>query len=251
MHMSCSHFEEMSSNLEPGAPRFRDKIIKSADTQARLGVRSHDFPDFTAGRETPGELFLKKATAFRPEIFGADVRGARAANGPAETCRPQTGDRGNVSTADEGSTPIRRLLHQVQQVIAAMEGVAPEVDREMERAVGLLALGLAQIMVKHTAEASPDVVLNSLTKALQLAKGREIRRIRLNPEDLEPASASREHLSGLVEHFEDLRLETDAGLTRGGCVVETDYGTIDATPENQFRVLMDAFRSVMGSARSG
>ncbi len=230
---------------------MRDKIIKSADTHARLEMRSHEFPDFTTGNDTPGELLLKKTNEFTPEIFSADQVAAAYSKEHAVSSESPDGTQGNASPAEDGSTSIRYLLTQVQRAILAMEAVARDVDREMERAVGLLALGLAEIMVKHTAETNPEVVLASLSRALQKGQGQVIRKIRLNPADMEQAAASREKLSGLVEHMEDLRLETDAAFSRGGCVVETDYGTIDATPENQFQVLMDAFRPFTGSTRSG
>lgn len=227
---------------------MRDKIIKSSDTHARLKVRSHDFPDFTAGHDAPGELFFKKNHEFKPESFSTDPVAAAYPKEPSVLSASPAGAQDKASSIKDKNASIRHLLRQVQQAIVAMETVAGDVDRQMERTVGLLALGLAEIMVNHAAETNPYVVLGSLSRALQKGQGQAIRKVWLNPADMEQTAASTEKLSGLVEHMEDLRLETDAALSRGGCVVETDYGTIDATPENQFRVLMETFRSVMGSA---
>ena len=226
---------------------MRDKIIKSADTHARLKVRAHDFPDFTAGHEASGGLFFNETHEFKPEIFSTDKPAEVFQKEPSVSSASPSGTQGAAS-ADDGSTSIRHLLRQVQQAIVAMETVAGDVDRQMERTVGLLALGLAEIMINHATQTNPDVVLGSLSKALQKGQGQAIRKIRLNPADMKQTTASRKKLSNLVEHMDDLRLEPDAALSRGGCVVETDYGTIDATPDNQFRVLMETFRSAIGSA---
>jgi len=238
LQIGCNHFEEISPSVESGAPRFRDRIIKSADTHARLAVRSHDFPDFTAGHDAQGDLVFKKASSFHPNVFDTGQRGPDAYGS-------HTGNPERPSPTEDRSEPIRRLLSQVQQAIASMEGIAREVDREMERTVGLLALGLAEIMINNTAETTPDVLLGNLSRALQKGQGQEIRKIRLNPADMDPATASRTRLSGLVEHIEDIRLETDVTLSRGGCVVETDCGVIDATSGNQVQVLADAFQAIM------
>jgi flagellar biosynthesis/type III secretory pathway protein FliH len=227
---------------------MRDKIIKSADIHARLKVRSHDFPDFTAGHDAPGGLFFKKNQEFKPEIFSTDKPAEVFQKEPSVSSATPSGNREKAASADDGNASIRHLLRQVQQAIVAMETVAGDVDRQMERTVGLLALGLAEIMINHAAETNPDVVLGSLSKALQKGQGQAIRKIRLNPADMEQTTASRKKLSNLVEHMDDLRLEPDAALSRGGCLVETDYGTIDATPDNQFRVLMETFRSAIGTA---
>ena len=227
---------------------MRDKIIKSADTHARLKVKSHDFPDFTADHDTPGGLFFKKTHEFKPETFSTDKHAEAFPKEPSVLSASPSETQEKASSAEDGKASIRHLLRQVQQAIVAMETVAGDVDRQMERTVGLLALGLAEIMINHATETNPDVVLGSLSKALQKGQGQAIRKIRLNPADMEQTAASKKKLSNLVEHMEDLRLEPDAALSRGGCVVETDYGTIDATPDNQFRVLMETFRSAIGSA---
>jgi len=247
MPLVCEYIAEMPSNMETGTIPFRDRIIKSADTHARLNVKSHDFPDFTADYDTQGELIFKKATVFKPDAFDADPAAAGQNKKPSGAYASQGEGQGGASLAENKNLAIRRLLNQVQQAIVSMEGIAREVDREMERTVGLLALGLAEIMVNHTAESSPDVLIGSLTGALQKGQGQTIRKIQLHPADIDSAAPSREYLSSLVERMQDFRLEPDVTLSRGGCVVETDCGIIDATSANQFRVLMDAFKSVLPS----
>lgn len=251
MQLACNHCKALTSNPESGALHFCDKIIKSTDTRGRRDVRSHDFPDVTPGQDTPGELPFKRVAAFKPAAFYANQDAAGSAKGFSVSHASRTGIKGQAAAAAEDGTPIRHLLHLVQQAIVSMEGVARELDYEMERAVGLLALGLAEIMVNHTTETTPDVVLSNLSRALQKGQGQTIRKIRVNPVDMKPAAANGDSLSGLVGPMQDLPLKGDAALFRGGCVIETDYGTIDATPGNQLRVLLDAFRSIIGSSRSG
>jgi len=248
--MSCSHLEEISSAPESGRLRLCDRIIKPGDIHTWLDIKSHDFPDFTAERDTAGGLVSNNADAFKPETFCTGQDAAARKTGFSESCASPTETRGGSASAGESTEPIRLLLKQVQQAIVAMESAARDVDREMERTVGLLALGLAEIMVNHTVETNPGVILKSLAKALQRGQGREIRKIRMNPVDMEQTDTSRHNVSGLVEPYEDMRLEADAALARGGCLVETDYGTVDVTPENQFQVLIEAFRSAADATRS-
>jgi flagellar biosynthesis/type III secretory pathway protein FliH len=249
LQLARNHCEAVTPSLESGAPHFCDKIIKSTDTRGRRKVRSHDFPDFTPGQDTPGELPFKRMADFTPAAFYTNQDAAGSAKGPSASHASRAGIQGQAAAGD--GTPMRHLLHLVQQALVSMEGAAEELDHAMERAVGLLALRLAEIMVNHTTETTSDVVLSNLSRALQKGQGQTIRKIRVNPVDMKPVAANRDSLSGLVGHMQDLPLKGDAALFRGGCVIETDYGTIDATPENQFRVLRDAFRSVIGSLRSG
>ena len=47
-------------------------------------------------------------------------------------------------------------------------------------------------------------------------------------------------------HVEDLQLEMDPAIDRGSCLIETKFGVVDATYENQFRLLLENFHSVVG-----
>ena len=227
-----------------GGAHLCHKIIKPADTHARSKMASHSFPEFTTGQDTTGDVFLKKAATFKADVFLSGQGIAGHPRPSEELSGFDSGSPAETPTAEDENASVRPLLDQVRRTVAAMEKMIGNVEREMERAVGLLALGLAENMVNHTADSHPEVVMDSLARALKRGQGQEIRSIRLNPADIELVSVSKEYLSGLVDHFDGLRLEKDAALTRGGCVVETDCGTIDATPENQFRVLEKTFASV-------
>ena len=67
--------------------------------------------------------------------------------------------------------------------------------------------------------------------------------IKLNPADLELlADIKPQLLSGLPEAGR-AAFEADEGIARGGCLIETDGGEVDARIERQFQVVEEAFRA--------
>lgn len=102
-----------------------------------------------------------------------------------------------------------------------------------------LAFHIAQRLVGHAIEVRPEVVLDMVGKALVMARGRRQIVVKVNPEDYAQVETNRHEyardLDGVPVYF-----EADPGLERGGCVIETEGGRIDARLQTQLDVLREA-----------
>ena len=58
-------------------------------------------------------------------------------------------------------------------------------------------------------------------------------RIRVNAEDLQTVRGNREELLTLVDNIRHVEIIEDRRVGAGGCIVETDAGSIDARLETQ------------------
>ena len=86
-----------------------------------------------------------------------------------------------------------------------------------------------------------DVILGVLREAVKNVLDRDRIKIRLNPRDHERVSKL---TPGLIAGFEGIRsitLEADPGISAGGAVIETAFGEIDATLEQQLEEILKAF----------
>jgi flagellar assembly protein FliH len=50
---------------------------------------------------------------------------------------------------------------------------------------------------------------------------------------------------GTVEGIGELNIKKDTSLKTGGCIVETAYGTVDASLQTKFKKIESAFRNVI------
>jgi len=55
----------------------------------------------------------------------------------------------------------------------------------------------------------------------------------------------------ILDNIENITFEEDETISDGGCVIETDFGNIDARIERQFQVVEEAFKSEIQRSISG
>jgi flagellar assembly protein FliH len=107
-----------------------------------------------------------------------------------------------------------------------------------------LALRIAEKVLRQRLEMAPDAILPMVEEALQAARGHVAGRVvlRLHPLDAATVTPQLERLRQQNRGFESLEVLRDASLSRGGCRVETQFGTIDASIETQLRAIESLLR---------
>lgn len=92
-----------------------------------------------------------------------------------------------------------------------------------------ISLGVARRIVGQEISARPETVLEMLKRALAQTKEGDELVIRLNPEDLAVAEKSSEVLFVNGTDRSKLTFAPDRSIERGGAVIESTHGTVDAT----------------------
>lgn len=105
-------------------------------------------------------------------------------------------------------------------------------QEEMARALAVSATHLARQMVRSELEQRPELVVAVAQEAVDtlLLSARHIT-LRVHPDDLPLVAQG----TADVLAARGARLLADAGMARGGCLVESDIGAIDACLENRWR----------------
>ena len=153
-----------------------------------------------------------------------------------------------VEQASEEAAAIRQKareegrkqgLEECMENLAAARAEYANVRQRAERDMVDLAFHIARRIIGHAIEVQPQVVRDIVGEALVGARGREQIVVRLHPEDHEEVNAVRgeyvRELDGVALYF-----EADSSLERGGCIIETESGRIDARLETQLEVLREA-----------
>ncbi|MBW7956320.1 MAG: hypothetical protein H3C68_00380 [Deltaproteobacteria bacterium] len=100
---------------------------------------------------------------------------------------------------------------------------------ECEREITALALAIAGKVVQREVEARPDGVLECVKAALRAVAASGEVTIRVNPKEFEVINNFRPELMRLSGGLRGLGVEPDELVQRGGCLVSTTCGEIDAT----------------------
>lgn len=247
--MIFSHYIDDPLASDQREPRIGNRIIKSNVIHLRSGFKAHDFPQLPLSGDLIEERFLSSREDFQPSTFNADSAFGRMTETALEPLTKMGStvetDEVAVTEIDAAIGQVGNILNRIQQSIAEMEQASEKMEQGMENFAALLALRVAESLVKNEIQHNGQTVLTIVPKALERAKGNDILSIRLNPDDIETIRSSKQILPGVIGNTETIKLEADAGITRGGCIIETLSGDIDARIESRFQTIQEAIQSIV------
>ena len=163
-------------------------------------------------------------------------------------CHPAGRTEGRKTGVQEGRDQVAAETSGVKvilgEVTATLGRKRVELEGLAERELVRLAISIAERIVKNEVRTNPKMIAPAnVRRAVELAVRRHGIVVRVNPEDL---ATVKEHLPGVVAAFpetEEIRLQADETVSRGGCVVVTREGAVDADLRTQ---LDEIRRSLLG-----
>ena len=105
-----------------------------------------------------------------------------------------------------------------------------------------LSVRIAEKILGRELSANTAAVGDIIETALKHAKQRQKLTIRVNPNDLSAAQSEMDRFSA-VSKARFIDIVADPRVGSGGCLIESEVGTVDARLETQFRVLERALLS--------
>jgi len=112
-----------------------------------------------------------------------------------------------------------------------------EILRETETQIVELVILMTRKVVKIISDNQKSVIMSNVLAALKKMKGRGDVTLRVNLEDVKLTT---EHIDDFIKRVENIKGITvleDSSVEKGGCIVETDFGAIDARISSQLNEL--------------
>lgn len=129
--------------------------------------------------------------------------------------------------------------------IVNLEKEIEKVRQDLEKMLIPVALKAAKKIVGREIELSEDTIVDIVSNSLKAVSQHKKITIYVNKKDLEPLEKNRNRLKDLFESLEALSIRERNDIARGGCVIETEGGIINAQLENQWGALERAFAVLM------
>jgi len=221
------------STLEPLAepPPIRLRLVGA-------GAPAPPAPDFEALR-AEAEAVLAGANAQAAELLeDAQVQ--------AEALREAAWQEGRHEGRTEARAAVEAELRadwdaraaalraeldgMVTQIASAREALWARQEPEMVA----LALDIARQVVKTEVRQNPEVVRALIANAVRRITDKDNVRVRVSVSDAPRVKEMRQDLLELMDGLRHLEIVDDRRVGEGGCVIETNAGTIDAKIETQF-----------------
>ena len=130
-------------------------------------------------------------------------------------------------------------LAQVTEKLIALERLREQFYTEAEPEMIRLVLSIAEKVIGNLVEKNPETVHGVVRMALEKALGDRIT-VRVNPEDYQTLMAGDHEFRDMIDRTRRLGFREDDAIARGGCIVETEVGTIDAVLSTQLAAIRKA-----------
>lgn len=96
-----------------------------------------------------------------------------------------------------------------------------------------ICLYIAEKLIRHELKSHPESVNEMMSEALKLASGTQHIRFHLNPIDIAQLGEGTKAFITNLTGCQTCEVIEDESISSGGCFIETQHGTIDATIEAQ------------------
>lgn len=137
----------------------------------------------------------------------------------------------------QGAEEARRLVARIQEVLHEAKVKRDQIIRGSERDILELVLDVAKKVVKTEIMQNEKIVINNIRAALKKISGKEEITIRVNMSDLNLTQKHKDEFLSQVKGLRNIRFIEDSSIERGGCRIDTDFGSVDAQVSTQIEEL--------------
>lgn len=214
------------------AQKSADEIVKKAEDAAFAEVKrqTDQAQVIKADAEKEAQNIVNKAQAEAQEII---AKAHSEENEIRDSAYRKGYDEGQKSGYNDGQSELNRLIERVHKIVESVMNRREEILRDTEQQIVDLVILMTRKIVKIISENQKGVVLSNVLSALKKVKTRCSVIIRVNIEDLKLTSEHTGEFIKRVEAVQGITVIEDSSVDKGGCVVETDFGAIDARIASQ------------------
>lgn len=149
-------------------------------------------------------------------------------------------DEGRERAYQETSSQLAEKLSHVEQLCHSIENLKSELVTYNERHIVSLVYYMAKKVVMDEISDRQEVILSVVRQAIEAAQSEESVTVRVSNSDLEFIEHIKEKLGKEFESLKRAKFESSEDIASGGCIVETNYGDVNATVEQRVEKLWES-----------
>jgi flagellar assembly protein FliH len=144
-----------------------------------------------------------------------------------------------------GSAEVERLIDRIHTVLNKSIEKRVDIIDEAESQLIDLVLQISRKVIKVVSENQKNVVINNVVQALRKMKSRGDVAIKVNLADLEITTEHTKDFLRMVENVKSITILEDSSVDKGGCIIETDFGQIDARISSQLKEIEEKILDIV------
>ena len=225
-------WEEEKERMITSARAQAESIINDAQQSALAEVtRKNDEGQIIKQQaEIEAQRIISEANSQAAEILNT---GRLTLDTERRDSRTQGLDEGHKEGYAEGKAEVDRLIERTHVVLERAQQKRGDILSETEKEVVDLVLLVARKVVKVISENQREVIITNVVEALRKVKSKGDIIIRVNLADLQLATEHKQDFINMMEGAKSVHISEDSTVDKGGCIIETDFGEIDARISSQ------------------
>ena len=153
-------------------------------------------------------------------------------------------DEGFEKSFADGNNDLTKLNEKLKKILAETINKRNEIIDTAEAQLIEVAILIAKRVVKMLTEKDKGIVIRNIQEALRRIKGRTKITIRVNIDALEISARHKDEFYQMLDKIEGVTVLEDPNVDVGGCMIETDFGDIDARINTQLNEIETAIKEV-------
>lgn len=130
-------------------------------------------------------------------------------------------------------------MDQLAQSLTFIENIKSELIKQNESHLVQLAFHMASRLAFDHVEKNPEAIIQVMQTAIQLAQDEEKVVVRMNPEQITFIEELKKSTKRELQFLKHVELTADTEIQFGGCIIETNYGQVDARMEERVSKLWE------------
>ncbi len=222
------------------------RVIRSSNNKIRNLHFDPISRDLQPEEEIPDDIVGQKSTALENTSRKAGMI-IKEAESRAQQIEQEAYQKGYKEGLDFARAETARLLEMIKLIAEQALAEKWRVINSVEKNIIDLSLEIAEKIVSDQITVDHNVVVHVARKALMIAAERERIEIRVHPDDLEAIKSHKEELMSTMDGIEKIEVIADRRIKRGGCVLETSAGNVDAKIQSQLYQVEQTLKGVVDS----
>ena len=168
------------------------------------------------------------------------------ARAEADQIRRQALEEGYAAGRHEALEALAPALTALATATEEVRAAQAETASELERRAVELGMALASKVLAGALSVEPERVLDSVQGALRGIVERERITVLVNPDDMEIVSGAIEGVKASLGGIEHCVVEAERRVARGGCIVRTPVGDVDARVDTKLERAAEVISAALG-----
>jgi flagellar assembly protein FliH len=149
-------------------------------------------------------------------------------------------NEGKAAGEAQAAVYVSEALQKLNEIAIAF----PNAVKQNEEKLIKLALTIASKVIQQEISLQPEIVQRTVETALKRVSDLEQVVIKVNPLDLDLILPKQDAFRALMPDVQNFSIEGSHTIARGGCIIETNSGGINATIDAQIGIIDELFRQV-------